>query len=154
MEKDVNVSGFYGFQWWRRKQQQHYLGFFLLITGTIVFLTTVLWMAGFDTFRKSDVFWGCACLILFEVVALRYLIIYFRLFRIHPEQYELGIIRDKRKLKLPNRRVKGYQITISAGGKIVNAVCLKKTYYLAKPGQHVLVFTIGRQAIHCVHPEM
>lgn len=148
-EQCVDVSRC--FRWWKRKQQFQCFGWFLLISLVVCLLFAVLWYVGFDTFQKKDVIFGLAILALFEAVALRYIILWIRLFRLEMDRYWIATVTGKYKLRTPRKQVKGYRITARISSKDVDAKCVKKTYYKVQEGQRVLFFTTGDDVIHCVH---
>ena len=124
---------------------------FLLITGTVVTLTAILWAAGLDTFRKSDVIFGFAALLLFQAIALGQLVQGLQILALTMARWWIGTATAKHKELYPNKRVKGYRITAHTGTETFDAVCLKQTFARLQKGDRLLMFSAGSATIYGVH---
>lgn len=151
MDKYSDMDVLRLFRWWKRKKQYRYLGMFLLIFTTVLLMFAVLWHAGIDTFKKTDVIFGFAVLAVFAAIAIRYLVLWIGMLRLEMDKYWVATVKEKHKIRTPRRQVKGYRITAEVCEKTVEASCVKKTYYKTQVGQRILIFTTGNDVIYCVH---
>lgn len=143
-----------GYSWWKRNSRSRYTRLFFWILMICILITAVFLMIGFDNASRAEIVVCIGMVLFLAMYDLYLLVLILRSFRWQADACWFGVITDMSIIRLPNRHVKEYRISANVDGKIMDGICLSKTYYRAQKGQRVVLFTQGNDTVYCVHPDM
>ncbi len=152
---DREIEKTRSFRWWKRCQRRNHLRFFLYIVILLVIVALVVMNGGFQTETLGDALFGIVLLVFFVCYALYKLWMYFSSFFWRVDNYWYGTVKDMYTIRqISRRRVRDRWIVANVNGKEMEGLCLTKTYNRAEIGDRVILFTIGKDTVYCVHRDM
>ena len=149
----LNIEKCSGIIWWKKKRRKVYLrnsisfAFFAGVFG-FFFLSVI------EAMTAKDLVLIIGLLCAFAFIAIKEFINYLTFPSAHIEKYWYGQIIGTRRRTNSRKKGKAYYIIADIRGKELEGRCLYETYLRAETGDEVVVFSVEKKGMYCVHRDM
>ena len=149
--ENSDIESIPGYQWWKKEMGKYLLRKSIMLFCVLTIFSLIAWSSFASEITLYNILIGLFLLLLF-VKMLKDVKKYITAPNWQVDRYWYGTIVDK---KIISRKKRKILIFVDVGnGEILKGRCFSDTYYRAKEGQSILVFSIGDGKIYCVHADM